>query len=113
MKWTSQAIREQFCAFFQQSKHQVVPSSSLVPDDPTLLFVNAGMVQFKDYFIGQAQPSFKTAASVQACVRAGGKHNDLDQVGYTTRHHTFLKCWVILVLVIILKVRLFCMHGPF
>ena len=69
-----------------------MPSSPLVPrNDPTLMFVNAGMVQFKDYFTGKARPPFPRAVTAQKCVRAGGKHNDLDNVGYTARHHTFFE----------------------
>ena len=89
---TSAEIRKDFLDFFASKGHTVVPSSSLVPgNDPTLLFTNAGMVQFKDVFLGAEQRSYKRAASSQRCVRAGGKHNDLDQVGYTARHHTFFE----------------------
>ncbi|WP_455206303.1 alanine--tRNA ligase [Kaarinaea lacus] len=85
-------IRKNFLNFFQQRGHQVVPSSSLVPaNDPTLLFTNAGMVQFKDVFLGQDTRPYTRAASSQRCVRAGGKHNDLENVGYTARHHTFFE----------------------
>ena len=88
---TSQ-IRRDFLEFFRSKGHTVVPSSSLVPgNDPTLLFTNAGMVQFKDVFLGAEKRSYIRAASSQRCVRAGGKHNDLDQVGYTARHHTFFE----------------------
>ena len=81
-----------FLDFFQGHGHAVVPSSSLVPgNDPTLLFTNAGMVQFKDVFLGKDQRSYSRAASSQRCVRAGGKHNDLENVGYTARHHTFFE----------------------
>ncbi|MEO7252190.1 MAG: alanine--tRNA ligase [Arenimonas sp.] len=89
---TSNEIRKDFLEFFRSKGHAVVPSSSLVPgNDPTLLFTNAGMVQFKDVFLGAEKRSYKRAASSQRCVRAGGKHNDLDQVGYTARHHTFFE----------------------
>ncbi|MEO1246526.1 MAG: alanine--tRNA ligase [Pseudomonadota bacterium] len=89
---TSNEIREAFLAFFAERGHEVVASSPLVPgNDPTLLFTNAGMVQFKDVFLGDDQRSYKRAASSQRCVRAGGKHNDLENVGYTARHHTFFE----------------------
>jgi alanyl-tRNA synthetase len=85
-------IRKQFLDFFASKGHTVVPSSSLIPaDDPTLLFANAGMNQFKDVFTGQDKRAYVRAASSQRCVRAGGKHNDLDNVGYTARHHTFFE----------------------
>src|SRR5213079_1139647 len=81
-----------FLDFFQGAQHTIVPSSPLVPrNDPTLMFTNAGMVQFKNSFTGQEQRPYKRATSVQKCVRAGGKHNDLDNVGYTERHHTFFE----------------------
>ncbi|MDT8405689.1 MAG: alanine--tRNA ligase [Methylococcales bacterium] len=89
---TCARIREAFLNFFQRNQHAQVPSSSLVPaDDPTLLFTNAGMVQFKDVFLGREQRGYVRAASSQRCVRAGGKHNDLENVGYTARHHTFFE----------------------
>ncbi len=85
-------IREQFLQFFEQNGHQRVASSPLVPaNDPTLLFTNAGMVQFKDVFLGAESRSYQRATTVQRCVRAGGKHNDLENVGYTARHHTFFE----------------------
>jgi len=85
-------IRRQFLSFFQGHGHAIVPSSSLVPHgDATLLFTNAGMVQFKDVFLGLEKRDYTRAASVQRCVRAGGKHNDLENVGYTARHHTFFE----------------------
>jgi alanyl-tRNA synthetase len=85
-------IRRAFLDFFKKQGHEVVPSSPLVPrNDPTLMFTNAGMVQFKNVFTGQETRSYNTAASSQKCVRAGGKHNDLDNVGYTARHHTFFE----------------------
>jgi alanyl-tRNA synthetase len=85
-------IRHQFLDFFAHNGHTVVPSSPLVPaNDPTLLFTNAGMVQFKDVFLGREKRDYVRAASSQRCVRAGGKHNDLENVGYTARHHTFFE----------------------
>ncbi len=89
---TSADLRSAFLEFFRKRGHAVVPSSPLVPgNDPTLLFTNAGMVQFKDVFLGKDERSYKRAASSQRCVRAGGKHNDLENVGYTARHHTFFE----------------------
>jgi len=86
------AIRQAFLDFFRERGHEVVPSSPLVPaNDPTLLFTNAGMVQFKDVFLGNEKRGYVRAASSQRCVRAGGKHNDLENVGYTARHHTFFE----------------------
>jgi alanyl-tRNA synthetase len=85
-------IRRTFLDFFKKNGHEVVPSSPLVPrNDPTLMFTNAGMVQFKNVFTGQESRPYVRAASSQKCVRAGGKHNDLDNVGYTARHHTFFE----------------------
>ncbi len=92
MKWTAQSVRETFLRFFEERGHTIVPSSPLLPHgDPTLLFTNAGMNQFKPYFLGEVDPPFPRAASVQKCLRAGGKHNDLDNVGFTRRHHTFFE----------------------
>ena len=92
MKNTSAEIRQRFLDFFQQKGHDIVASSPLVPaNDPTLLFTNAGMVQFKELFLGQETRSYTRAATSQRCVRAGGKHNDLENVGYTARHHTFFE----------------------
>jgi alanyl-tRNA synthetase len=89
---TSAEIRASFLEFFRKNGHAVVPSSSLVPgNDPTLLFTNAGMVQFKDVFLGKESRPYSRAATSQRCVRAGGKHNDLENVGYTARHHTFFE----------------------
>lgn len=89
---TSAELRQAFLDFFKQQGHEIVPSSSLVPgNDPTLLFTNAGMVQFKDVFLGQDKRNYVRATSSQRCVRAGGKHNDLENVGYTARHHTFFE----------------------
>jgi len=88
----SAEIRQAFLDYFAEQGHEVVSSSSLVPgNDPTLLFTNAGMVQFKDVFLGQDKRSYKRATTSQRCVRAGGKHNDLENVGYTARHHTFFE----------------------
>src|SRR3569623_888296 len=89
---SSSELRSQFLEFFRDHGHEVVPSSSLVPgEDPTLLFTNAGMVQFKDVFLGLEKRPYLRAASSQRCVRAGGKHNDLENGGYTARHHTFFE----------------------
>jgi alanyl-tRNA synthetase len=89
---TSNELRTAFLDYFRERGHEVVPSSSLVPaNDPTLLFTNAGMVQFKEVFLGNETRSNPRAVSAQRCVRAGGKHNDLDNVGYTARHHTFFE----------------------
>jgi alanyl-tRNA synthetase len=91
MKTTSD-IRRDFLDFFASKGHTIVPSAPLVPgNDPTLMFTNSGMVQFKDVFLGAEKRSYVRAADVQRCLRAGGKHNDLDQVGYTARHHTFFE----------------------
>ena len=85
-------IRQRFIEYFQAKGHQEVASSPLVPgNDPTLLFTNAGMVQFKDVFLGQEKVDYSRAVTSQRCVRAGGKHNDLENVGYTARHHTFFE----------------------
>jgi len=89
---TGNEIRRKFLDYFEKHNHQIVRSSSLVPsDDPTLLFVNAGMVQFKRAFLGEEKRGYARATTSQKCVRAGGKHNDLENVGYTARHHTFFE----------------------
>src|SRR5438046_3610092 len=88
----SSEIRSSFLEYFHSKGHAIVPSSSLVPaNDPTLLFVNSGMVQFKDVFVGADKRPYVRAVTAQRCVRAGGKHNDLENVGYTARHHTFFE----------------------
>src|SRR5512137_1113329 len=89
---TGNEARRQFLDYFKRHGHQIVRSSSLVPhDDPTLLFINAGMVQFKRVFLGEDKRGYVRATTSQKCVRAGGKHNDLENVGYTARHHTFFE----------------------
>ena len=87
----SKAIRDTFVSFFTEREHMHVPSASLVPNDPTLLFTNAGMVPFKPYFLGEQTPPHPRTVSVQKCLRAGGKHNDLEEVGHTDRHLTFFE----------------------
>src|SRR6202171_5777347 len=85
-------VRASFLEFFRDRQHALVPSSPLVPrNDPTLLFTTAGMVQFKDVFTGAEKRPYTRATTVQKCMRAGGKHNDLENVGYTARHHTFFE----------------------
>jgi len=92
LKWPGDKIRETFLKYFEERGHKIVRSSSLVPaNDPTLLFTNAGMNQFKDVFLGLEQRDYKRATTCQKCVRAGGKHNDLENVGFTNRHHTFFE----------------------
>src|SRR5512139_683863 len=89
---TGKEIRAKFLTYFEQRGHTVVPSSNLIPkNDPTLLFTNAGMNQFKDLFLGLEKRDYIRACSSQKCVRAGGKHNDLENVGRTARHHTFFE----------------------
>ena len=85
-------VRKTFLDYFSDKKHKIVSSSSVVPNnDPTLLFTNAGMTQFKDVFLGAEKLNYSRATSAQKCIRAGGKHNDLENVGYTLRHHTFFE----------------------
>ena len=85
-------VRKKFLNYFKKNNHKIVDSSNLVPNnDPTLMFTNSGMVQFKNVFTGLEKRSYKTATTSQKCVRAGGKHNDLENVGYTPRHHTFFE----------------------
>ena len=89
---TSEEIRRSFLQYFAERGHRIVPSSSLVPkNDPTLLFTNAGMVQFKGVFLTEETRDYVRATTSQKCVRAGGKHNDLENVGMTARHHTFFE----------------------
>ena len=89
---STKEIRRAFLDYFKSNNHKEISSSSLVPqDDPTLLFTNAGMVQFKNIFTGKENSKFMRATSSQKCLRAGGKHNDLENVGYTARHHTFFE----------------------
>jgi alanyl-tRNA synthetase len=89
---TGNEIRQKFLSYFEERGHRVVPSSPLMPsNDPTLLFINAGMNQFKDVFLGNEKREYTRAVSAQKCLRAGGKHNDLDEVGKTARHHTFFE----------------------
>ena len=87
----AQQLRKAFTEFFEDSGHTLVPSSSLIPHDESLLFTNSGMVPFKSYFLGNEPPPYNRATTVQKCVRAGGKHNDLEEVGRTTRHLTFFE----------------------
>ena len=89
---SAQQIRSEFLDFFRNKSHQVVPSDAIVPgNDPTLMFTNAGMNQFKDVFLGEGTRSYVRAADTQKCLRVSGKHNDLDEVGYDTYHHTFFE----------------------
>src|SRR3989441_11806995 len=91
-EWKGDAVRSAFLRFFAERGHQVVSSSPLVPgNDPTLLFTNAGMNQFKEVFLGRERRAYRRACSVQKCLRVSGKHNDLEQVGRTARHHTFFE----------------------
>src|SRR5271155_1452592 len=92
MRWTTDKIRQSFLDFFKERGHQIVPSAPLVPKgDPTLLFTNAGMVQFKDYFLGVRTPTAVRVADCQKCLRISGKHNDLEAVGRDGYHHTFFE----------------------
>ena len=89
---TSRELRNRFLEFFRQRDHHIVPSAPMViKDDPTLMFTNAGMNQFKDYFLGTRRSSVARVADTQKCLRVTGKHNDLENVGYTARHHTFFE----------------------
>ena len=101
---TSNEIRQQFLDFFKSKEHRIMLSAPVVPyDDPTLLFTNAGMNQFKDVFLGAGSREYRRAADTQKCIRVSGKHNDLEEVGHDTYHHTFLKCWATGPLEIIIK----------
>ena len=91
LSMTSSEIRQSFLDFFKSKQHTIVPSSSLMPDAPNLLFTNAGMNQFKDCFLRLEKRAYTRATTSQKCVRAGGKHNDLENVGFTRRHHTFFE----------------------
>ena len=92
MKMQSSEVRNRFVEYFKKHQHSHVSSSSLIPEnDPTLLFANAGMNQFKNTFLGLEKRDYNRAVTVQKCVRAGGKHNDLENVGFTARHHTFFE----------------------
>ena len=92
IKKTLKNVRKTFLDYFSKNDHQIVDSSNLVPsNDPTLMFANSGMVQFKNVFTGKEKLNYKRAVTAQKCVRAGGKHNDLENVGYTARHHTFFE----------------------
>ena len=92
VKKTLKEVRKSFLNYFSKKKHKIVDSSNLVPgNDPTLMFTNSGMVQFKNVFTGLEKRDYKRAVTSQKCVRAGGKHNDLENVGYTPRHHTFFE----------------------
>ena len=88
---TSTEIRKSFLDFFNSKGHTIVPSASLMPSSPNLLFTNAGMNQFVPYFLGEEKAPFRRAADTQKCIRAGGKHNDLEDVGFDTYHHTFFE----------------------
>lgn len=89
---TATEIRRRYLDFFHRHKHEIVPSGPLIPpDDPSLLFTNAGMVQFKKLFLGEEKRAYSRAASCQKCLRVSGKHNDLENVGRTARHHTFFE----------------------
>ena len=107
-------VRKKFLDYFKKNNHKIVESSNLVPNnDPTLMFTNSGMVQFKNVFTGLEKRDYKTATTSQKCVRAGGKHNDLENVGYTQDIILFLKCLEIFLLEIILKSRQLFMLGTY
>ena len=107
-------IRKQFFQFFESKDHAIVPSAPMViKDDPTLMFTNAGMNQFKPYFLGHQKPKSSRIANTQKCLRVSGKHNDLEEVGVDTYHHTFLKCLETGALGIILKKKQSTGPGSF
>ena len=111
---TGNEIRTKFLEYFERHGHKIVHSSPLLPaNDPTLLFTNAGMNQFKDVFLGNEKRDYKRAVSSQKCIRAGGKHNDLDEVGKTARHQRFLRCSAIFRSAIISKKRRSSLRGTF
>jgi alanyl-tRNA synthetase len=97
---TLKNVRKSFLKYFLDKEHKIVESSNLVPNnDPTLMFTNSGMVQFKNVFTGLEKRNYKRAVTSQKCVRAGGKHNDLENVGYTPRHHTFFNVFAAIFLI--------------
>ena len=111
---TTNSIRESFISFFEKKSHKQVNSSSVISkDDPSLMFVNAGMNQFKDIFLGYQKPDFKRVVNSQKCLRVSGKHNDLDQVGYDTYHHTFFEMLGNCLSVTMAKKKLLNMLGSF
>ena len=90
--FTSDLIRKTFTEYFEKNSHRIIDSSTLAPnDDDSILFTNAGMVQFKKWFTGELKSKYKNVVTIQKCIRAGGKHNDLENVGFTPRHHTFFE----------------------
>ena len=110
--YKSSKIRDTFINYFHNNSHEILDSSSIAPEnDNTILFTNAGMVQFKKWFTGEVKPKYKNVATVQKCLRAGGKHNDLDNVGFTPSITLFLRCWVTFHLGVILKKRQYFMRG--
>src|SRR6185436_16162759 len=111
---TSSEIRNTFLDFFKRKGHEIVPSAPMViKNDPTLMFTNAGMNQFKDFFLGNAVPKYKRVADTQKCLRVSGKHNDLEEVGVDTYHHTMFEMLAIGRLVIILKRKRLNGHGNY
>jgi alanyl-tRNA synthetase len=113
-KLTSDQIRQAYLTFFAERGHTIVPSSSLIPgNDPTLMFANSGMVQFKDTFLGLEQRPYTRATTAQKCLRVSGKHNDLEEVGPSPRHHTFFEMLGNFSFGIILRKRLSPLPGNF